>query len=113
MSQNNVLSEEEKNKHFFEADQRITKARSELEHLRRKGREISAFCDRVRDIFGRTHAEEMATDWETKLAFLRDQFRPSPDTSESALTAFVSAILEQAKEVREVQEEMSRLRGLK
>jgi hypothetical protein len=110
--QGKLLTEEEKNKNFFEADQKIRKAVSEFEHLRRKGRKIADFCEEVRNIFGRTHAEEMATNWEVKLSSLHDRFNPWPDISESALTAFVSAIREQEREVRESQEEMNKLRGL-
>jgi hypothetical protein len=112
MLQDKVLSEEEKNRHFFEADQRIRKAVSELEHLRRKGRDISGFCEEIRNVFAGTQAEEMATNWESKLSSLRDQFKPWPDTSELALASVVLAIREQLREVRESQEEMNRLRGL-
>lgn len=56
------VTEEEKLKHFFEADQKISKAVSELEHLRRKGRAIADFCEKVKDVFGRTRPEEMAKD---------------------------------------------------
>ncbi len=113
MLQNNVMTEEERNRNFFEADERERKSVSELEHLRRKGRAISEFCSEIRDIFGKTNAEDMARAWGEKLNFLRSQFKPWPDTGEDALGALARAIGEQLRELREAEEERNRLRGIK
>jgi len=113
MAPENVLTQEERNRNFFEADKRRSEAISELEHLRKKGQRIRDVCMTVRDIFDKMDAERMVADWNIKRSVAPTEFECWPDLSLSGLQSFVSAIGDQARILNESEQEMNRMRGSK
>ncbi len=113
MLHGSVLTDEEKHKNFFEADQRIARAVSEIEHLRLKGLRIRDICGTIRDIFDHTQAADMVAAWDLKKTVAPDRFASMPDLSEAGLASFVSAICDELSKLHEAQEEYNRLRGVR
>lgn len=107
-----MLTDEQKYRNFFKADQRIGKSVSEIEHLRLEGLRIRDICGTIKDIFDHTQASDMVASWETKKSVAPDAFTSWPDLSEAGLSSFISAIRDQLRELREAHEEKNRLRGV-
>jgi len=111
MAPDNVLTQEELNRNFFDADKRRREAGSELEHLRKKGLRIRDVCMIVRDIFDKMKVDDMVIAWDAKRSVSPAELESWPDLSPNGLQSFVSAIREQMRILNEAAEEMNRMRG--
>ena len=107
-----VVTNEERHKYFFEADEKRRKAVCELERLRRKGRAVAQLCDDIRAVFSRTNPEDMANDWMARLRFIRERNNPWPDTGEESPNNLVRTIEQAVRDELQAEQEMNRLRGL-